>query len=233
MVELTTEEFNNAIKINRKLKIYNIICVTTSVLLMMIGVYKLGLVTFQDSKSNLKDYTIEVYSNKMYDNYIRSRVNLIDSIDKYIITVAPNSTLNGSKILEICDGTYVDIKFVLAQGHLESHFGTKGLASKTNSVFNVWAWDGLSEQDINNNGKYKHPDFSVEPYIKLLKTSYLVDGKTEMDLLDNFVNKNGERYASNPNYEKQLLDIYSKVNSVVDIDMAYQEYNKYKILSGV
>lgn len=231
MVELTHEDFNNMVADNKTLKVYNIIYMVFILVLVGIGVF------FSRVDNHIlqepEDYVIEVYSNKMQDNYIRSRANLIDSIDKYIITVAPSSTLNGSKILEVCDGTYIDIKFVLAQGQLESHFGTKGLASRTNSVFNVWAWDGVPESHINDKGKYKHPDFSVEPYINLLKTSYLVDGKTEMDLLDNFVNCRGERYASNPNYEKQLLDIYSKVNSVVNIDMAYQEYNKYKILSGV
>lgn len=232
MVELTHEDFNNMVSDNKALKVYNIIYMVFILVLVGIGVLSRVRVDNHILQEH-EDYVIEVYSNKMHDNYIRSKANLIDSIDKYIVTIAPNSTLNGSKIFEVCDGTSVDIKFVLAQGQLESHFGTKGLASRTNSVFNVWAWDGVPESHINSKGKYKHPDFSVEPYMDLLKSSYLVDGKTEMNLMDSFVNVRGERYASNPNYEKQLLDIYSKVNDVVNIDKAYQEYNKYKILSGV
>ena len=45
---------------------------------------------------------------------------------------------NGAKILiDVCQKYGLSIKFVLAQGQLESHFGTKGLARKTNSIFNV------------------------------------------------------------------------------------------------
>lgn len=232
MVELTHEEYIKNENTRKRLRIYNIICTIIIASMIAIGV-GFGVKSNLTKDYQNKEYVTSVYSSNMYNNYIRSKANLIDSINKYIIIIAPESALNGSVILEECDGTCVDIKFVLAQGHLESHFETKGLASRTNSVFNVWACDGLSESCISNKGKYKHPDFSVKPYIELLKRKYLVDGKTEMDLLDNFINTNGERYASNPNYEKQLLDIYTKMNNVVNIDKAYQEYNKYKILSGI
>lgn len=177
------------------------------------------------------DYVCSVYSNNLHDNYVRSRLNLTDSINKYIKTVSPTSIVNGEKVLEACDKYNLDINFVLAQGQLESHFATKGLAAKTNSVFNVWAFDGNTIDIVSSKGKYSHPDHSIMPYAKLLYNRYLVDGKTEMDMLNNFVDSSGNRYATCPDYEKKLLNIYKNVNNIVNISKASAEYNKFKILT--
>ena len=128
----------------------------------------------------------------------------------------------------------LDICFVLAQGENESHFGTTGLARKTNSVFNVYAFDGQSHEQISEKGKYKHPNYSVAPYIELLKKDYLVDGKTEYDLMDGqYVNKNGARYASSETYEKALLAKFMKIKQNTKIDSLYNETNKYKLFLGL
>jgi flagellum-specific peptidoglycan hydrolase FlgJ len=213
--------------------------VTWNSICTWIVVFIMTIIIVVDSPSkkehdNYDNHAISVYSSNLQDKYIRSKANLVDSINKYIITIAPTATLNGSEVLKGCEEYNIDICFALAQGQLESHFATKGVAAKTNSVWNVFSYDNLKADDIIKNGKgYKHPDYSIQPYMELLSEKYLIDGKTEMDLLDNFVNLNGERYASNPNYEKQLYGIYVKVNEVVNIEAAYQEYKKYKILTDV
>lgn len=168
------------------------------------------------------------YKHKI-DEFKRSRTDLIESIDSVIRVVAPTTRLSGSEILYQCEQNDVDLFFVLAQGQLESHFGTRGLASKTNSVFNVLAYDGKRYDQICQNGKYDHPDLSIEPYIKLLKTRYLVDGKTEIDLLNKFVDGRGHRYASNPRYERDLSSIYRKYTK---IDSLVNKYNSYKQLKS-
>ena len=125
----------------------------------------------------------------------------------------------------------VDLVFVLAQEHVESHFGTKGTARRTNSVFNVGAFDGHSaRRQIKNGYGYKHPDHSVEPYLKLLTNNYL-DGKTEFDLLESFVNAEGQRYASNPKYEKLMQEKYAQVEKY--IGEAYYKYRMYKLQTGL
>ena len=177
------------------------------------------------------DYVCSVYSNDLHDNYIRSRLNLTDSINKYIKIISPTSIVNGEKILEACDKYNLDVNFVLAQGQLESHFATKGLAMKTNSIFNVWAFDGNTIETVSGKGKYSHPDHSIIPYARLLNDRYLVDGKTEMDMLDNFIDSFGNRYASSPDYENKLLNIYKNVDNIVNISSAVAEYNKFKILT--
>lgn len=166
--------------------------------------------------------------------YNATKLELTNEVDNYIKGVAPLSSLDGYVIVEECLNNLIDICFVLAQGENESHFGTTGLARKTNSVFNVYAFDGKTHSEISQKGRYKHPNYSVHPYIELLKNDYLVNGKTEYDLMDGeYVNKNGARYASSETYEKALLAKYTKIRQLTKIDSLCQETNKYKLFLGL
>ena len=166
--------------------------------------------------------------------YDAAKLEIVNEVDKYIKSVAPQSSLDAYVIVEECLNNSLDICFVLAQGEQESHFGTTGLARRTNSVFNVYAFDGHSHEQISEKGKYKHPNYSVAPYIELLKNDYLVDGKTEYDLMDGeYVNKHGKRYASSETYEKSLLAKYTKIRQTTKIDSLNQETNKYKLFLGL
>lgn len=182
------------------------------------------------------DYSYEVWRDRTELHYYGAKDALVEEVDNYIDSIAPESCLNGIKLVEICDQYDFDIKFALAQGQLESHFGTTGTAAKTNMVWNVGAFDNKSAQDIINdkdkNTSSNHPDKSIEPYIKLLYTSYLVDGKTEKDMFVKFVDKNGKRYASNTNYETLLLGIYERIGKETGIDEKVKEYKKFKIICG-
>ena len=184
----------------------------------------------------MKNYLYEVYRDRIELHYQGIKDALVDAVDHYIDSIAPSSCLNGIKVVEICDQYDFDIMFALAQGQLESHFGTEGIASKTNMVWNVGAFDNKSAEDIikdkNENTAPKHPDKSIEPYIKLLYSTYLVDGKTEKDMFINYVDKNGKRYASNPNYESHLLSIYERMKKETNIDELIMEFKKYKIITG-
>jgi hypothetical protein len=100
-----------------------------------------------------------------------------------------------------------DLPLLLAQLQVESHFGTTDRAKRTNSMFSVGAYD--DGRDI---VKYKDQDASIVPYIKLINKNYLLDGKKDVDdLLSNFVNGAGKRYASNPNYENDLKKTRYKI----------------------
>ena len=179
-----------------------------------------------------KNYSLEIYESNLRLKYEQHRADLVDAIDFTIREAAPNTSMNALEILNQCEKNDIDLFFVLAQGHVESHYGTKGLAQKTNSVFNVFAYDGKGYKDICKKGKYSHPDLSIEPYMHLLKNRYLVDGKTEMDLLENYVDKDGKRYASSKTYELQLRNIYNSLKNNESLNNAYDQYMKYKILIG-
>lgn len=179
-----------------------------------------------------KNYSLEIYESNLRLKYEQCKAELVEEIDFIISEVAPSTTMNGIEILNQCELNNIDLFFVLAQGHVESHYGTKGLAQKTNSVFNVFAYDGKGYKDICKKGKYSHPDLSIRPYMELLKKRYLVGGKTEMDLLDDYVDMNGNRYASSKTYESQLRNVYNSLKNNEKLNETYEKYLKYKILIG-
>ena len=112
-----------------------------------------------------KDYALEIYRDNTELMYEGTRASLVETIDSVIHSVAPATCLNGLAILRGCEKHNIDLFFVLAQGQLESMYGTRGMAQKTNSVFNVYAYDYHEYKQINRKGKYTHPDLSIEPYL--------------------------------------------------------------------
>ena len=196
---------------------------------ILIGVYGCIFTDVYESKASPVVHT----DAKLDSALIKSKEDLVIEVNKYIMTVAPKSKLSGKVLVDLCDTYNVDIRLALVQGHVESHFGTKGTAAKTNSVFNVGAYDGHSAARQCRNGfGFSHPNQSIEPYLELLTTNYLVNGRTEKDLLRNYVNKYGQRYASHPKYESVLRQRWNKIDMVADITKTYEEYKRYKWLVG-
>lgn len=156
-----------------------------------------------------------------------SKQLLINEVNSYIKTIAPTSKLTGECIVDKCLYYNIDIIFVLAQGQIESHYGTAGTAKNTNSVFNIGAYDGHSASTQRKNGfGFNHPNDSVEPYLKVLINDYLVN-KTTNDLLYNYVNKYNMRYASNPEYEKFLRSIYNNISKKTNIKLYQSQLCQY------
>ena len=174
-----------------------------------------------------KNYVFEVYRENLELDYYRSKDALVDVVDSYIKEIAPSSVMNGIAFVNKCDEYNMNLFFVIAQAQIESSFATKGLGQKMNSAFNVKAYDGKGSKYMD---KYDHPDDSIEPYIILVKKNYMGDSKTEMDLMNNYVNFEGKRYATNPDYEAMMLSTYKKL--IDRYDKVYDEYLKYKTLSG-
>ena len=178
-------------------------------------------------------YVRDSYIERLESKFSAARENLALEVDKYIHSVAPTSSVTALNLIDLCAEYNIDLRLALVQGHVESHFGTKGTASRTNSIFNVGAYDGYSaEKQMKNGFGYKHPDYSVEPYLKLITSRYLVDGKNEEDLLNEFVDKNGKRYASCETYESLLRSRWDKIDSIANITEAYNIYKMYKLQLG-
>lgn len=205
------------------------------VALIAIGAVIYGVIEIRNNlkeQQRIEGYPFELMRQEAELSYSENKSKLVQVVDEYIKTNAPNSSLSGYCIVTNCEKYDLDIKFVLAQGQVESCFGTKGLAVKTNSVFNVGAYDNKTYEEINGKYKYKHPDFSVEPYMQLLYKDYISGTTTELDLLAKYVSKNGKRYASNPNYEKDLLDVYKQIEDSTDISELQGEMRRYRIILG-
>lgn len=179
------------------------------------------------------EYIKDKYVERLESEFNAARDLLADEVENYFSEVAPKTILNALTLIDLTSDYNVDLIFVIAQGQIESHFGTKGTAAKTNSVFNVGAFDGHSADTQKKNGYgYAHPDYSIEPYLQLLVKDYLIEGKTEYDLMTEFVNKRGERYASYNGYEISITNLYNKLNDNTKLSLAYQNYKMYKIKLG-
>lgn len=163
------------------------------------------------------------------EKFLNARNAFAVEVHDYITRVAPHADVDPYVLIDLCTEYNIDVAFVLAQGQIESHFATKGTARRTNSIFNVGAYDGHSANRQRRNGfGFEDPNDSIEPYLMLLTSDYLVNGKTINDLMKNYVNKLGMRYASNPKYESQLRSVYNRIYRNPRFKTAYEEYkNRY------
>ena len=199
--------------------------IVISIILGIIAIFNIGLfigtkIVHYDFESNqLREYELKYYETKS---------QLVDEVQNYINTVAPTSDLRACVLVDACEKYNIEVKFVLAQGEIESHFGTKGLASKTNSVWNVGAYDGYYYSNIMTIHKYPHPNMSIEPYLKLLYNKYLTY-ETEEGLLRNFVDHDGNRFASDKNYEERLSYKYKYISNNTQIDSLSSQLNYWRI----
>jgi len=148
----------------------------------------------------------------------KAEQKLITEVSNYINEISPESEITPEYLVQLCIEYDMDIVFVLAQGILESHLGIKGVAARTNSVWNVGTYD---------NGtilyRYDHPDDSIEPYLSLLKRRYLIRITPEGDTINHninyllrdrgYTNLHGYRFASESRYENMLRQL------IINIDM--------------
>jgi len=157
--------------------------------------------------------------------YNDDRNALAVEVSNYINSIAPTSEIDPFKFIDLCSEYEIDLIFAMAQGQLESHYATRGTAARTKSVFNVGAYDGHSSDRQKRNGfGYDDPNDSIEPYLQLLKNDYLVNNKTVQDLMNNYVNYLGMRYASNRKYESQMRSIYRRISSNASLVIAYENF---------
>ena len=150
---------------------------------------------------------------------IRTRENIKDEliveVTKYINTKTNKHHQFIPKYLVHAGLNYdIDICFMMAQTQLETCYGTLGAGreSSRRSLF------GVAIQ------KYSDYEKAIEAYCKLLHKSYLGHGKTEQHLLTKYVTFSNKRYASNPNYEKELRTAYNHIKKNTHIYNLQQEY---------
>lgn len=212
-------------KIETQITVNSII---NSICLLVIAIFAILAFTWSMPKheKQIGYDTATEYIRELQTSYQGVKSDLVDLTQHYIDSVAPNSGLRALVLVENCEKYGIPITFTLAQGEIESHFGTKGLAYCTNSVWNVGAYDGHTINDISH--KFSNPNNSIIPYLDLLTNNYL-PGKTVEDLLDNFVDINGNRYATDKYYEVKLRKTYDYINTNYRIDSLQKRLDYYKI----
>lgn len=122
-------------------------------------------------------------------------------------------------MIDLCAYCDYDLPLLLAQLQCESIFGVTDIARTTNSLFSV----GIEDSGIKSHGRYPSQDYAMMRYIKLMQNHYLTKKKngheiriTPEELLrnGNFVNRNGNRYASDTQYEKKIRTTRNKYISL-------------------
>lgn len=212
-------------KIETQITVNSII---NSICLLVIAIFAILAFTWSMPKheKQIGYDTATEYIRELHVQYNGVKAELVDVTQHYIDSVAPNSGLRALILVENCEKYGVPITFTLAQGEIESHFGTKGLAYRTNSIWNVGAYDGHTINDILH--KFNNPNDSIIPYLELLTNNYLPD-KTVEDLFDSFTDINGNRYASDKYYETKLKDRVKYITDNYRIDELQERLNYYKV----
>ncbi len=104
-----------------------------------------------------------------------------------------------AQIAFVTTGHFIPVEFALAQLQFESMGGTKGRSAK-NNPFNVGEFDDGTTLTFNE------PQEGLNAYFGLIAQDYLGDHNTLDGLLsDGFINKSGNRYASDPEYEQKIF----------------------------
>ena len=172
-----------------------------------------------DTVTSLIDSPIELTDTVIKLKHYDVKLRLIAEVDKYISsrTKGKHDSRLAEYIVEHALNYNIDICFMMSQTQIETNYGVAGIgrASSKRSLFGV-----ISR-------RYSNYNDAVEDYCKILQKSYLVKGRTEKDLMKNYVNKNGHRYAGSRTYEVKLSKQYKVLTSTTKISSLEKEY-KYE-----
>lgn len=162
----------------------------------------------------------KVDSTKIIQDSIKEE--LINEVTEYLYSQSPRAHKFIPKYLVIAGlKNNIDICFMMAQTQLETNFGTRGVGRETSrrSLFGV---------SVRRYGDYES---AINDYCALLKKSYLTKGKTEHHLMTKYVTIRGGRYASNPNYEKELKSAYKNIvakTRITELQKKWKEFSREK-----
>lgn len=163
-------------------------------------VYTSGSVDFTDLDLS-NDADIKMYSD-IAQKFINTRGHNFLNITGVMVA-------NGAKSVYERYSKYVPPELSLSQMAIEGAFvdNPKATPIVTKNPYNVGN-TGRDKKYFNNVQE------GINSYFELISKNYLVKGKRAAELVKNFVNKNGNRYAKSNIYEKELQTLIPKINAI-------------------
>lgn len=152
---------------------------------------------------------LDLMTEDGYKKYAQICQKFIDSRKPNPLGITGEMMAKSAKMVFERHKKFVPAELALSQLALEGGIGNGDLNSRpirTKNPFNV------GNTDSGANVYYNDVQGGIDRYYDLIARRYLVGGKTATDLINNFVNKNGNRYASGPEYERGLTKLVAQAN---------------------
>jgi len=166
------------------------------------------------SDSEIRQAIEEAKLNKLFDDYEKRVAAYLSRPNYKNSPLTAEMFSNGARKAYEKHGILIPAELALAQAQFESHFGTTG-RSPVNNPFNVGEYDDRTAMTFDS------PQEGIDAYFDLMVTDYLSD-KTVEELLNNFVNKDGKRYASNRKYESDIKNQYEYNKKWIDKNLGIE-----------
>ena len=151
---------------------------------------------------------IDLSTNEGYQEYSKICNDVIRTYKSNPLKITGEMLANGAMFAFKNTGKYIPPEFALAQLLIEGGLNSSATSKpvKTNNPFNIGNYD---------NGKttqFKDLQKAINTYYNTIANNYITDKKSANDLLNDFSNKNGDRYTPSVDYETKLAQVINSIN---------------------